>query len=222
MVPATEAGSADINEANPGDNWDRVDSTRMAGPMNSYRANRHTIMESTNLADLYGLPPIDWTKIEGLLAEGVSQAPNSGGPDRHTCWLATINRDGSPHVTGIGALWFDGSFWFETGEQTLKGRNLARDPRCSLSLATRGFDLVIDGGAEKVTDPATVATMAERWHAAGWHARVDESGMALTADYSAPSAGPPPWTVYRIAPRQATALATDDPGGATRWRFAVN
>jgi hypothetical protein len=53
--------------------------------MNSQRANRHTIMESTHLADRYGLPLIDWTHIEGLLSEGVSQAPNSGGPDRHTC-----------------------------------------------------------------------------------------------------------------------------------------
>jgi len=178
-------------------------------------------MDSKNLADLYGLPLIDWTHIEGVLARGVSQAPNTGGPDRHTCWLATVNGDGSPHVTGVGALWCDGAFWFETGEQTRKGRNLARDPRCSLSLATHQFDLVIEGGAENVTDPATVATMAERWNAAGWPARVDESGVALTADYSAPSAGSPPWTIYRIAPRQATAVATVDPGGATRWRFAT-
>jgi hypothetical protein len=40
----------------------------------------------------------------------------------------------------------------------------------------------------------------------------------LTADFSAPSAGPPPWLVYRITPRSATALGVD-PGGATRWRF---
>jgi Pyridoxamine 5'-phosphate oxidase len=178
-------------------------------------------MESTNLADLYGLPNIDWADIEARLAEGVSQGPGTGGPDRHTCWLATINRDGSPHVTGIGALWFDGAFWFETGEQTLKGRNLVRDPRCTLSLATHGFDLVIDGDAEKVVDRALVATMADQWSAQGWPARVDESGVALTADYSAPSAGPPPWTIFRITARQATALATVDPGGATRWRFAA-
>ncbi len=28
----------------------------------------------------------------------------------------------------------------------------------------------------------------------GWPARVDETGLALTAEYSAPSAGPPPVT----------------------------
>jgi hypothetical protein len=85
-------------------------------------------MEATNLADLYGSPLLDWSRIEARLGEGLSQAPGTGGPDRHTCWLATINSDGSPHVTGIGALWADGCFWFETGKRTLKGRNLARDP----------------------------------------------------------------------------------------------
>jgi hypothetical protein len=177
------------------------------------------ILESRNLADLYGLPLIDWVVVESRLAGGVGQAPGAGGPDRHTCWLATINQDGSPHVTGIGALWFDGAFWFETGEQTRKGMNLARDPRCTLSLATQEFDLVLEGAAERITDPPTVATMADQWSAHGWPARVDVSGVALTAEYSAPSAGPPPWTIYRIAARQATALATVGVGGATRWWF---
>ena len=176
-------------------------------------------MEAKNLADLYELPALDWDRIEARLDAGVTQAPETGGPNRHTCWLATINPDSSPHVTGVGALWFDGAFWFETGEETRKGRNLARDPRCTLSVATREFDLVVEGDANRVTDPATVAAMAARWVAEGWPARVDDSGEALTADFSAPSAGPPPWFVYRLTPRTATALATVEPGGATRWRF---
>jgi hypothetical protein len=133
--------------------------------------------------------------------------------------LATIDHDGSPHVTGIGALWVDSAFWFETGPRTRKARNLARDPRCTLSVATHEFDLVVEGTAQQITDRPTVAAMAARWAAEGWPARVDDSGVALTAEFSAPSAGPPPWFVYRLTPRAATALATTEPGGATRWRF---
>jgi hypothetical protein len=133
--------------------------------------------------------------------------------------LATINRDGSPHVTGVGALWFDDAFWFETGEQTLKGKNIARDPRCTLSVATHEFDIVVEGIAEKIEDGATVALMAGKWSDQGWPARVDETGVALTADFSAPSAGPPPWVIYPLVPDRATALQTVEPGGATRWRF---
>jgi len=177
-------------------------------------------METTNLADLYDLPLLDWSPIEQRLGAGLTQAPDTGGPNRHTCWLATVNADGSPHVTGIGALWVDGAFWFETGDGTRKARNLARDPRCTISVATHDFDVVVEGDARKVLDPDVVSAMAERWNAGGWPARVDDSGTALTAEFSAPSAGPPPWFVYRVAPRAATALGTTpSSGGATRWRF---
>jgi len=176
-------------------------------------------MKATNLADLYNSPLLDWSAIESRLRAGLSQAPGTGGPNRHTCWLATINPDGTPHVTGIGALWANGCFWFEIGKGTRKGKNLARDPRCTLSMAAQEFDLVVEGAATIVTDQATVADLAARWAAEGWPARVDDTGLGLTAEYSAPSAGPPPWHVYRLTPRTATALGTVDPGGATRWRF---
>ena len=176
-------------------------------------------MEAKNLADLYDLPLVEWDAVTRRLEHGLPQAPGDGGPDRHTCWLATINADGSPHVTGVGAIWTDNAFWFESGGHTRKARNVARDPRCSLSVAMREFDLIVEGTAQRVTDPPTVAAMAELWAAGGWPCRVDETGQALTADFSAPSAGPPPWFVYRITTTAATALSILEPGGATRWRF---
>lgn len=97
-------------------------------------------------------------------------------------WLTTINPDGSPHVTGIGALWLEGAFWFETGARTRKGRNLARDPRCALSVATHDFDLVVEGAADQITDPPTVATMAAQWAEEGWSARVDDQARPATND----------------------------------------
>jgi len=177
------------------------------------------VMDAVNLDNLYGSPLLDWARIENRLSRGVTQAPGTGGPNRHSSWLATVNRDGSPHVTGVGSLWLDGAFWFETGGGTRKGRNLARDPRCTMSLATEEFDLVVEGEAHRITDPQVVADLAARWAADGWPCRVDESGQALTANYSAPSAGPPPWYVYRLTPRAATALVIEEPSGATRWRF---
>ncbi|WP_158677733.1 PPOX class F420-dependent oxidoreductase, partial [Streptomyces sp. SPB074] len=49
-----------------------------------------------------------------------------------TAKLATVRADGSPHIAPI---WFvlDGSdLVFNTGERTVKGRNLARDGRVAL------------------------------------------------------------------------------------------
>ena len=47
----------------------------------------------------------------------------------------------------------------------------------------------------------------------------DESGSGITAPFNAPSQGPPPWGVYRIAPRSAIVTLSKDPGGLTRFRF---
>jgi len=50
-----------------------------------------------------------------------------------TAKLATVRADGRPHVAPV---WFDvdddGSVVFNTGESTVKGRNLSRDPRASV------------------------------------------------------------------------------------------
>jgi hypothetical protein len=187
--------------------------------MNSLGMGSLNSMDAKNLADLYDVPPLDWALCETALAAGYTQAPDTGGPNRHSTWVATIDADGSPHVNGIGSLWLDGDFYFETGRTSRKGRNLARDPRCTISLALHDFDLVVEGEAELVTDPAVVADIAARYRAEGWPAEVDETGTALTAEFSAPSAGPPPWHVYRVVPKTATVVATVEPGGATRFDF---
>ena len=176
-------------------------------------------MRARNLGELYNLPLVDWATIRERLAAGVTQAPGSGGPNHHVCWLATTNADGSPHLNGIGTLWERDAFWFETGASTRKGRNLARDPRCALSLHTDEFHLVVEAAAELIVDPETVAWIAQRYAEDGWPATVDESGTALTAPFSAPSAGPPPWQVYRLVPRAATVLSVVGEGGATRFDF---
>jgi PPOX class probable F420-dependent enzyme len=186
--------------------------------MSSGVRRRLPTMRTKNLAELYHLAPVDWDAAAAALPEGQAEDAD-GGPGRYTAWLTTINADGSPHVTGVGARWDDGAYWIVSGRTARKGRNLERDPRCAVSLSTKGYDVVVEGTAELVTDPDLVSAAAERYAAGGWPCVVDESGTALTAPYSAPSAGPPPWHLYRVTPTKATALHVDDPGGATSWSF---
>ena len=82
-------------------------------------------MEIINLGRADGLPPVDWAAVVEKLDAGSRPAPDA--PNSGTTWLSTINDDGSPHVTAVGALWLDGTFWFQTGAGTRKGRNVARD-----------------------------------------------------------------------------------------------
>ncbi|MGC4998788.1 MULTISPECIES: PPOX class F420-dependent oxidoreductase [unclassified Streptomyces] len=46
--------------------------------------------------------------------------------------LATVRADGSPHIAPIWFLLDGDDLVFNTGEGTVKGRNLARDPRVAL------------------------------------------------------------------------------------------
>jgi Pyridoxamine 5'-phosphate oxidase len=114
-----------------------------------------------------------------------------------TTWLTTLNQDGSPHVTPVGALWLNGAFWFQTGNGTRKAHNVGRDPRCSVATSVSGADIVVEGAAARVTEAAAVARCAKAWADQGWPAELDESGQGITAQFNAPSQGPPPWFVYR-------------------------
>ena len=174
-------------------------------------------METINLGESDGLAPVDWPGIVEKLDTG--SAPAADGMNSRTTWLSTVNEDGSPHVTAVGALWLDGTFWFQTGTGTRKGRNVTRDPRCSVAVSIRDADVVFEGDATRVTDPAALARIAKAWGEQGWPAEPDDSGSGITAPFNAPSQGPPPWNVYRIQPRSATVVATAEPGGLTRFRF---
>ena len=176
-------------------------------------------MKATNLAQVEGLPPLEWSQVETELADLLlHDDPRS--PDRSTFWLTTLNADGSPHVTSVGAVWHAGSYWFQTGERTRKAANVAREPRCTISVATKGFDVMVSGVARRVTDPTIVAEIAALWAQSGWPAEPDDSGTGITAPFNAPSLGPPPWFVYEVTARTATAVGTaEETPGSMRWRF---
>ena len=116
-------------------------------------------MEITNLGQADGLPPVDWAAVAEKLDAGSAPAPDA--VNSRTTWLSTINQDGSPHVTAVGALWLDGTFWFQTGASTRKGRNVARDPRCSIAVSVREADVVVEGDAARVTDPGRTGAHRE-------------------------------------------------------------
>lgn len=166
--------------------------------------------EVTNL-DRYGNPPLPWSRPRKLLAVG------SLGPGT-TSFLGTSTRQGRPHAAGIGTVWHDGDLYFSSGPATRKSRDLSANPACTISMRLEGIDLVFDGSAARVTDRRTLEQVAAVYRSGGWPAEVE--GDAFTAPYSAPSAGPPPWHLYRFTFHTAVGVATAEPYGATRWRFS--
>jgi hypothetical protein len=168
-----------------------------------------TPIEATNL-DIYGSQILNWSDIEDALM--VRQGPEM------IYFLGTVRPDGRPHSAGVGPYMHDGDFYIVTGLHTQKAKNFAANPAATLSTRVAGYDVTLEGTVERVTDPVVLEDLAAIYREGGWPAEVE--GDAFTAPYSAPSAGPPPWHVFRFRILQAVALKLSESGGATRWRFA--
>jgi Pyridoxamine 5'-phosphate oxidase len=167
-------------------------------------------IETVNL-DHYGSVPLQWSRVHDLLESG-PKGPLIG------FFLGTVRRNGRPHVAGVGAVWHDGDVYVTSGPNTQKSRNLAENPNCTIAVKLPGMDLTLEGEATRVVDPAILEKVAGIYGELGWPAAVD--GDALTAPYSAPSAGPPPWFLYRFVFSSVVGVSTSEPNGATRWRFS--
>jgi hypothetical protein len=169
----------------------------------------HEPIETINL-DRYGFDALPWSRAHDQLAIGAQ------GPGR-VYFLGTTRPDGRPHAAGVGVVWFDGDLYFTSSPGRRKARNLAASPAATMSVRLDDLDLIFEGEARRVTDPDTLERVVAIFREGGWPATVE--GDAFTAPYSAPSAGPPPWHLYRFTFDAAQAVATAEPYGATRWRF---
>lgn len=168
-----------------------------------------TPTETTNL-DIYGFDALSWSRPHDLLAEGPAE-------EHLTFYLATTRPDGRPHAAGVGAKWHDGDLYFKSGPGTRKSKNLASNPACVLSVSHEGIDLVFEGKATKVDDVQVMETLAAKYREGGWPVEVKDG--RLTAPYSAPTAGRPPWDFYRFRFHKVFGVATAEPYGGTRWTF---
>jgi hypothetical protein len=176
-------------------------------------STRKTIQpkETKNL-DIYGNPPLEWQRvIDALDTVGDRDYADPGS----RFWLATTRPDGRPHVMAVGITWDAGRFYLVTGTGTQKGRNLAHDPRCMVAIAAPGIEIEAEGVATIIRDDAELRRIAKLFD--DWGPEVRDG--AFWHEFSAPSAGPPPWDVYEIRPTTFYAVAGVEPHGATRWRL---
>ncbi len=166
--------------------------------------------QTTNLATLYDQDLMPWSRAAAALGTG------SLGPEP-ACFLGTVRPDGRPHSAGVGLVAHDGDLFFTSGPAARKTRNLLDNPSCTISMRLEGIDLVVEGEACRETDPATLTAVAAAYDAGGWPAQAD--GDAITASYSAQSAGPGPWYLFRLRIVTAFGVGLRPPHGASRWDF---
>jgi len=90
----------------------------------------------------------------GILGErdGRGLLPWSWAEERlfrgHNYWLATTRPDGRPHVMPVWGLWWEGAFYFSTGDKTVKAQNLAANPHCVVCPALGDEAVILEGTVE--------------------------------------------------------------------------
>ena len=148
-------------------------------------------------------------------------------PGRHS-WLATVRPDGRPHLMPVLVFWMDGAPHFVAGEGTRKGRNLAADGRCVIGTESRGLpslDIVVEGRATPLADADAVRRIAEQLNTTGWP--LEARGTEVHGP-NAPTAGPPPYRIFRVEPEKAFGLPgpygmeqskQEELPPPTRWTF---
>jgi general stress protein 26 len=99
-------------------------------------------------------------------------------------WLATVREDGRPHVTPLVAVWLDERLHFCTGAEEQKAVNLERNPQVVLTTGCNGWeeglDVMLEGVAERVTEPGVLQRLAEAWAGkwdGSWRYEVAEEGF---------------------------------------------
>jgi nitroimidazol reductase NimA-like FMN-containing flavoprotein (pyridoxamine 5'-phosphate oxidase superfamily) len=100
-------------------------------------------------------------------------------------WVTTVRADGRPHVTPLVPVWLDDAVHFTTGPGEQKAVNLATNPQVVMTTGCnrwdQGLDVMVEGEARRVTDPATLERLAAAWATkwdGQWRFEVADGGFA--------------------------------------------
>jgi nitroimidazol reductase NimA-like FMN-containing flavoprotein (pyridoxamine 5'-phosphate oxidase superfamily) len=155
--------------------------------------------------------------------------------DAQLYWMVTVRADGRPHAVPLCGVWHDGAFAFVTGEREQKMRNLEANQHVAVTAGplgatgwASGKDVVVEGVATRITDPATLQVLAEEWerkYDGDWRWEVrDGRFVELTDSGGNPDPddrGDPDeehgGQVFRVPP--AKVMVFGDEHGQTTYRF---
>jgi len=119
-------------------------------------------------------------------------------------WISTTRRDGAPHTMVIWGLWLDGRFYFSTGTESRKARNLASNPHCVICNDNAAEAVILEGVAKiQAIDPAFRKRFNQLY---------EKKYKFDMAEFSDP--------IYAVTPSVAFGMYEKKfQGTATRWKF---
>jgi pyridoxamine 5'-phosphate oxidase-like protein len=174
----------------------RFGALRYAGPMPKSRPTARPPKATRPQMPGYGLPKgtkglLPWRWAEQRLSRS------------HNYVLMTVHPDATPHAMIVWGIWVDGRFYFSTGRQSRKARNLASNPACVVCTEEIAAAAIVEGTAAEVTDAGLLARLAAPYFRKYKPWKLD------------PEMGP----IFEVRPRVAFGLRERTFKAATRWRF---
>ena len=135
-------------------------------------------------------------------------------------WLSTVRPDGRPHVTPLLGIWLEGAFYFCTGPDERKAKNLLTNRHCVVTTGRNtldGLDLVLEGTAEVTSDPTELGRVADTYESKyGAHFASPGGTWSGLGDAIRQAEA----LVYRVVPETAFGFGKGKPFSQTRWRFS--
>jgi general stress protein 26 len=128
----------------------------------------------------------------------------------HNYWIATTRPGGRPHLMLVWGVWWENAFWFSTGQNTRKAKNIAAHAYCSIGTEQADEAVILEGVPQEVTDRAIWKRLAAIYNKKYGG---DVEPMLITSGGN----------VYRVDPQ--TAFGQDEHAAnfaesVTRWRFS--
>lgn len=72
----------------------------------------------------------------------------------HNYWITTVRPDGRPHTMVVWGLWLASVFYFSTGRESQKSRNLKANPNCVVCNELAHEAVIVEGIARAVSEAA--------------------------------------------------------------------
>jgi hypothetical protein len=122
--------------------------------------------------------------------------------EAHNYFLSTTRPDGRPHVMPIWGVWLDNQFYFSTGRQSRKSKNLSQNPRCVVCPENASGAVILEGTAKKIRSGSLLRKLLAAYR------RKYGSDIGDAKD-----------PIYEVRPQVIFGIAENAEGNPTRWRF---
>ncbi|NDJ53451.1 MAG: pyridoxamine 5'-phosphate oxidase [Chloroflexi bacterium] len=78
-------------------------------------------------------------------------------------WLASVRKDGRPHLVPVWFVWYADRIWFVTEAKTQKIANIQANPKVSVALEDGVKPVILEGSAELDNSPDDLEAIAAKF-----------------------------------------------------------